>query len=77
MKLTSVVLAAVVLAVVIAFAVLSRFLVDLLWFSTLGFRAVVMTVWAAKVSVFVVAFLASAVVLAVNGLIALRSSSRW
>src|ERR1044071_3888675 len=74
MRSTTVVLGAVLLAIIIAFAVLSRFLVDLLWFSTLGFRDVVMTVWAAKTSVFLIAALASAVLLAVNGLIALHGS---
>src|SRR5689334_10389537 len=74
MRLTSVAVGVVILAIIVAFAVTSRFLVDLLWFSSLGFKSVVLTVWTAKVSLFLIATVLSAIILAVNGLIAHRSS---
>src|ERR1051325_8021850 len=74
MRFTSVVFGVIVLAIIIVFAVLSRFFVDLLWFSSLGFKSVVLTVWTAKASLFLIATVLSAVILAANGVIAHRSS---
>src|SRR5712692_1147008 len=61
------------IAVVVAFAALSNFLVDWLWFDALGFGTVFITVWKAKLATFGVAAGVSWVVLAVNGLLAART----
>src|SRR5215813_12499563 len=66
---------ALLIAVFMAFAVLSDFLVDWLWFDALGFGPVFVTVWQARVAAFVVAAGISWVVLAVNGLLAARAST--
>ncbi len=58
------------IAVIAAAAVLSGFLVDWLWFDSLGFGPVFVTVWKAKVTAFGVAASVSGIVLAVNGLLA-------
>src|SRR5262245_49599170 len=63
----------VLIAVIITFAALSGFLVDWLWFATLGFDAVFLTVWKAKLAVFGIAAGLSWVVLTVNGLLAART----
>lgn len=42
----------VLIAVSVSCAVLSGFLVDWLWFDSLGFGAVFLTVWKAKVAAF-------------------------
>ncbi len=70
-----VVLSALLLALLIAFFTLGDFLVDWLWFDTLGFGAVFRTVWEAKTLAFLVAGVVSALALAVNGLLASRSPS--
>src|SRR5262249_58189843 len=69
----TVILFALLIAVVMAFAVLSDLLVDWLWFDALGFGPVFVTVWQAKVAAFAVAAGVSWVVLAVNGLLAARA----
>jgi uncharacterized membrane protein (UPF0182 family) len=61
------------ITVVVSCAVLSGFLVDWLWFDSLGFDAVFITVWKAKVAAFGVAAGVSWVVLVVNGLLAART----
>jgi uncharacterized protein len=75
MKIASLALAAVIILLLVTFAVLSRFFVDLLWFSTLGFRTVFTTVWLTEITVFFVAAGLSAALLVVNGLIAARTTS--
>jgi uncharacterized protein len=52
---------------------LTGFLVDRLWFDTLGFGAVFATVWHTKLAVFGIATGLSACLLAVNGLVAVRT----
>jgi uncharacterized membrane protein (UPF0182 family) len=74
MRTGSVLLAALVIAILIIFAVLSRFLVDILWFDSLGFRAVFTTVWATEIIVFLIAALASFALLLINGLIAAKTT---
>jgi uncharacterized protein len=64
-------LAALVIALLAAFFTLSGFLVDWLWFGSLGFGAVFTTIWKTQVVAFVVAALLSAVLLVLNGLLAL------
>jgi uncharacterized membrane protein (UPF0182 family) len=75
MKKLSLIIAAFLIAVLIILAVLSRFFVDLLWFGALGFRAVFTTVWFTEIIVFAVAAGLSFTLLAVNGLIAARTTS--
>ena len=55
MKKGSLIVAASIVATLVIFFVLSRFFVDLLWFNTLGFRAVFTTAWLTEIIVFVVA----------------------
>ena len=69
------VLVLLLIAVVVSFAALSDFLVDWLWFDSLGFGAVFVTVWQARVAAFVIVAGISWVVLAVNGLLAARAST--
>ena len=45
MKKGTLILAAAIVAVLVTLFVYSRFFVDLLWFSSLGFRAVFTTTW--------------------------------
>jgi uncharacterized membrane protein (UPF0182 family) len=73
MKKGSLVLAASIIAILITFAILSRFLVDLLWFDALGFRAVFTTVWVTEITVFFVAAVVSFVILLLNGFIAAKT----
>src|ERR1044071_4288519 len=75
MKLTSIIIAAAIIAILVISAVLSRFHVDLLWFGTLGYESVFRTVLLAEISVFFVAASVSALLLAANGLVALRKIS--
>jgi uncharacterized membrane protein (UPF0182 family) len=63
----------VLIAVIVSCAVLSGFLVDWLWFDSLGFGAVFLTVWKAKLAAFGIAVGLSWLVLALNGLLAARS----
>jgi len=69
-----VVLATLLLVFLICFSTLVAFLVDWLWFDSLGFGAVFATVWHAKLAVFVLATGVSFVLLAANGLIATRAA---
>jgi len=66
------VLGTLLLLLALSFSTITGFLVDWLWFDSLGFGAVFSTVWRTQVVVFAVAAGASAVVLAINGLLALR-----
>ena len=75
MKKTSLILAASIIVILVVLAILSRFFVDLLWFDTLGFRAVFTTTWLTVVIVFVVATVLSSILLLINGLIALRTTA--
>ena len=62
-------------AVIVALIVLGRasgFLVDWLWFSSLGFSAVFWTILAAKCALFAAAFVATWAVLWLNGALAIR-----
>jgi uncharacterized membrane protein (UPF0182 family) len=75
MKKGSLIVATTIVLVVIVSAVLSRFFVDLLWFSSLGFRSVFTTIWLTKAAVFVVAAGPSSAILLFNGLIAVSRDS--
>ena len=75
MKKGSLIVAAVIVAIVVMFFVFSRFFVDLLWFSSLGFRAVFTTTWLTMFVVFVIASIVSAVILLLNGFIAAKTTS--
>jgi uncharacterized membrane protein (UPF0182 family) len=74
MKKGSLIVAAVVIAIVVLFFVFSRFFVDLLWFSSLGFRAVFTTTWLTMLAVFVIASVVSAAILLLNGFIAAKTT---
>ncbi|HEY7220721.1 MAG TPA: UPF0182 family protein, partial [Candidatus Binatia bacterium] len=74
MKKGSLIVAAVIVAIVVMFFVLSRFFVDLLWFSSLGFRAVFTTTWLTMLAVFVIASVVSAAILLLNGFIAAKTT---
>ncbi len=76
MKKGSLMLAAVIFAALVAFFVFSRFFVDLLWFGSLGFRAVFTTTWFTMLSVFVIAAGLSSAILLLNGLLALRTNAK-
>jgi uncharacterized membrane protein (UPF0182 family) len=75
MKKTFLILAASIIVILVILAILSRFFVDLLWFDTLGFRAVFTKTWLTVVIVFVIASVLSSVLLLINGLIALRTTA--
>ncbi|HEX7407873.1 MAG TPA: UPF0182 family protein [Candidatus Binatia bacterium] len=64
------ILAALVITAVISFTTLSDFLVDWLWFGTLGFGAVFSTTWQMKFVAFGVVACLSAVLLLASGLLA-------
>ncbi len=66
------VLAALLIVVAASFSLLTSFVVDWLWFDTLGFGAVFFTVWRAQIVAFVGAAALTFLLLAVNGLLALR-----
>ena len=74
MKKGTLILAASIVAVLVGFFVFSRFFVDLLWFSSLGFRAVFTTTWLTALGVFVVATGLSSAILLLNGFIAARAT---
>jgi uncharacterized protein len=76
MKKGILILAAAAIVLLVAFAILSRFFVDLLWFSSLGFRSVFTTIWLTELTVFVLAAGISAAILLLNGFIAARTDSR-
>jgi uncharacterized membrane protein (UPF0182 family) len=65
--------AALVIVLALAGAALSGFLVDWLWFGTLGFGAVFATTWQTKVITFGVAASLSTMLLALNGVLAARA----
>lgn len=75
MKKTFLILAASLIAILVILAVLSRFFVDLLWFDTLGFRAVFTTVWLTMIVVFAVVTVCSSAILWINGFIAASSAA--
>jgi uncharacterized protein len=74
MKKGSLIIAAVLIVTLVICAVSSRFFVDLLWFTSLKFRPVFMTVWLTQAAVFTVAAGASFAILLLNALIAGSSS---
>ncbi len=74
MKKGSLVLVASIIAVLITSALLSRFFVDLLWFDSLGFRAVFMTAWITEIVIFFASAGVSFVLLLLNGLVAVKTS---
>src|SRR5215472_13424095 len=63
---------AAIIAGLIVLGLISGFLVDWLWFSSLGFAAIFWTVIAAKVALFAVVFVATAAVLWLNVALAVR-----
>src|SRR5262245_7025465 len=69
------ILAVALIAILVMLAILSRFFVDLLWFESLGFRAVFTTVWFTMIVVFGIAAVLSFTILLINGLIAARVTS--
>ena len=75
MKKGALLAAAAILAVLVMFFVFSRFFVDLLWFSSLGFRAVFTTTWLTMLIVFVIAAGLSSAILLLNGLVAARATT--
>ena len=62
--------ASLIVAGLVLLSTLTGFLVDWLWFDTLGFGAVFVTVWHTKLAVFGIATTVSILALAVNGLLA-------
>jgi uncharacterized membrane protein (UPF0182 family) len=64
------VIAGLIAAGLVLLSTLTGFLVDWLWFDTLGFGAVFTTIWHTKLAVFGIAMVATALALAVNGLLA-------
>src|SRR5262249_8014148 len=56
-------------------AILSRFFVDLLWFDSLGFRAVFTAVWLTMIVVFAIASVLSSGLLLLSGFIAARATA--
>ena len=75
MKKGSIIFVAAIILVLVTFVTLSRFFVDLLWFDSLGFRAVFTTVWFTEIAVFIVAAVISSALLGANGLVAVRGSA--
>jgi uncharacterized protein len=75
MRKTFLIFAASIIAILTTLVILTRFLVDLLWFDSLGFRAVFTTAWLTMLTVFVIATLLSFALLLINGLIATRTPS--
>ncbi len=69
------ILAGLIAAALAAFFVSSRWLVDLLWFRSLGFEAVFATTWLTMIAVFAGASALSFVILLANGLWAVRASA--
>jgi uncharacterized membrane protein (UPF0182 family) len=75
MKKGTITVVAAGVAVLVVFFVFSRFFVDLLWFSSLGFRSVFTTTWLTSLGVFVVAGGVSCAILLLNGFIAAQARS--
>jgi uncharacterized membrane protein (UPF0182 family) len=67
------ILAVLLLVLAGTFSALTGVLVDWLWFDSLGFAAVFLTVWRTEVLAFVIAATLTALPLAVNGLAAVRT----
>ncbi len=67
-------LAAAVIVVLILLGVADEFLIDLLWFSALGFKPVFLTAFFARIAVFGVVFIIAALAFYLSGVIALRFS---
>ena len=66
----------VVAAFFIALGIVLDFLVDWLWFSSVGYLGVFLTIFAAKVGLFLVVFVASAIILWLNAAMAHRLAKR-
>jgi len=66
------ILGILLVVVAVAFSALASFVVDWLWFDALGFSAVFFTIWRTQVVVFAAAAALTALVLAINGLLAAR-----
>ena len=62
----------VVVTCLILLGLMADFLVDWLWFSAIGYLSVFWTVIVAKAEVFLAVFLATAIVLWINGSLAFR-----
>jgi uncharacterized membrane protein (UPF0182 family) len=75
MKKGSVIVVGSIIAVLVTFFVFSRFFVDLLWFSSLGYRGVFTVSWLTVLAVFVVAMGLSFAILLLNGLVAVSAAS--
>ncbi len=75
MKKTLRIFAAAFVALVIAILVLSRFLVDWLWFDSLGFDKVFTTVWFTSLAVFGGVAVLTAAILLLNGFMAAGTTS--
>src|SRR5262245_47720086 len=75
MKKTFLILAVALIAILVMLAILSRFFVDLLWFDSLGFRAVFTTVWLTMIVVFAIASVLSSALLLLSGFIAARATA--
>src|SRR5499433_4470520 len=73
------IIAAIVLSIcLILLGLTGDFLVDWLWFSTIGYLGVFWTTIAAKAEVFLAVFVATAIIIWVNGSLASRlSQSPW
>src|SRR5215813_11668361 len=69
------ILAVALIATLVVLAILSRFFVDLLWFDSLGFRAVFTTVWLTMIVDFVIASVLSSGLLLLSGFIAARATA--
>jgi uncharacterized membrane protein (UPF0182 family) len=67
-------LAAAIIVVLVILGVADSFLVDLLWFSSLGYGSVFYTQFFARVGVFVAVFVIAAAVFYLSGLLALHGS---
>jgi uncharacterized membrane protein (UPF0182 family) len=74
-RLLFLILLPTLLVVLVVFAAASEVLVDWLWFDALGFGAVFITMWKAKLVVFSVTLLMAGGALALNGLLAVRATS--
>jgi uncharacterized protein len=68
----TVIVAAALFVALIVLRLAANFLVDLTWFSSLGFAGVFWTTFAAKIAVFCAVFAVTAAILLVNGLLAQR-----
>ena len=75
MKKSALLVAALIAAVSITFFIFSRFVVDLLWFGSLGFQAVFTTTWLTMLAAFAIASALSAAVILLNGLVAARAAT--